>query len=137
MAEEPWNKHTPGDPMPCKCGESVVEVQFRRVSSTSTDPAKHWFWDKLKEYPNSEIVAWRFTERKGEDVIAAETIRLLDEIERLRAALSDARAALKPFSDATQWIEPEHDDDYSPSWAEFFTVGDFRKAATALSPTPT
>lgn len=56
---------------------------------------------------------------------------------RLRTALAETRAALKPFSDATQWIEPEHDDDYSPSWAEFFAVGDFRKAATALSPAPT
>lgn len=62
---------------------------------------------------------------------------LAAENARLRTALVEARAALKPFSDATQWIEPEHNDDYSPSWAEFFVVGDFRKAATALSPAAT
>ena len=23
MTKEPWHKHTPGDPMPCKCGDST------------------------------------------------------------------------------------------------------------------
>lgn len=23
VTEEPWNKHIPGDPMPCKCGDST------------------------------------------------------------------------------------------------------------------
>ena len=60
-------------------------------------------------------------------------IAIAAENARLRTALAEAHAALKPFSDAVQWVEPEHDDDYSPSWAEFFVVGDFRKAATVLS----
>ena len=28
MTDEPWRKHNPGDPMPCKCGDSAVEVIF-------------------------------------------------------------------------------------------------------------
>lgn len=71
MTEEPWNKHTPGDPMPCKCGDSVVEVRLpggHEIVGT----ARLRDWDKIKDYPDAEITAWRFVERKGEDVIAAD-----------------------------------------------------------------
>lgn len=71
MTEEPWNKHIPGDPMPCKCGDSVVEVRFCN-GPTGIDPAKYWGWDKITHCPGYEIDAWRFVERKGEDVIAAD-----------------------------------------------------------------
>ena len=40
MTGEPWNKHIPGDPMPCKCEDSVVEVRLRS-GSIHTDPAKY------------------------------------------------------------------------------------------------
>lgn len=70
MTEEPWNKHTPGDPMPCKCGDSVVEVKLRQGGGI--DPARHLNWGKIKFAPSIEITAWRFVERKGEDVIAAD-----------------------------------------------------------------
>lgn len=69
MTEEPWNKHTPGDPMPCKCGDSVVEVKYRDGAG-SIGPARLWNWEK-RRYACREITDWRFVERKGEDVIAA------------------------------------------------------------------
>lgn len=68
MTEEPWNKHTPGDPVPCKCGDSVVVVKLRNGVFT-TGLAKNWGWRKIKDYPYAEITEWRFIERKGEDVI--------------------------------------------------------------------
>ena len=77
MTEEPWNKHTPGDPMPCKCGESVVEVKSRD-GAFSTGIAENWFWRKIKVYPYSEITDWRFIERKGDDVIAADPYTALE-----------------------------------------------------------
>lgn len=68
MTEEPWNKHTPGDPMPCKCGDSVVEVRLREHPN-DVDLAKWWDWGIIPDSPDAEITAWRFVERKGEDVI--------------------------------------------------------------------
>lgn len=40
--------------------------------------------------------------------------------------------ALKPFANMINHIETNTPDDYHPSWAEFLTVGDFRRAAAAL-----
>lgn len=69
MTYEPWNKHTPGDPMPCQCRESVVEVRLHSGPEI-TGPARLWKWGKIEDSPYSEITDWRFVERKGEDVIA-------------------------------------------------------------------
>ena len=69
MTDEPWNKHIPGDPMPCKCRWSVVEVRAR-AGVTGINRAGLWDWDKTKDLPYREITDWRFVERKGEDVIA-------------------------------------------------------------------
>lgn len=77
MPEDPWNKHHPGDPMPCKCGDSVVEVR-RRCTGNGLGPAKHWKWEKLPLHPDTEITDWRFVERKGEDVIAADPYDALE-----------------------------------------------------------
>ena len=77
MPEEPWNKHTPGDPMPCKCGDSVVEVKIRG-GLRATDIAEDWNWRKIKSCPGSEITDWRFVERKGEDVIATDPYDTLE-----------------------------------------------------------
>lgn len=77
MTDEPWNKHTPGDPMPCKCGDSVVEVRLHSGPET-TGPARLWNWGKIEGSPYSEITAWRFVERKGEDVIAADPYDTLE-----------------------------------------------------------
>lgn len=56
---------------------------------------------------------------------AADTITaLIAENERLRVAL-------KPFAEAEQYCDPEFGNDYAPSWAEFFTLGDFRRAHTS------
>ena len=74
MTEEPWNKHTPGDPMPCKCGNSVVEVRLH-VGCEIIGRARTRDWGKFKGYPGSEITHWRFVERKGEDVIQREARR--------------------------------------------------------------
>lgn len=68
MISEPWNKHTPGDPMPCKCGESVVEARFGRGGG-KTAPARRLNWGENKLVLHGDITAWRFVERKGEDVI--------------------------------------------------------------------
>lgn len=70
MTEEPWNKHTPGDPMPCKCGDSVVEAKFRS-GTCGTNIAEYWNWGN-SQYTSFEITSWRFVERKGADVIAAD-----------------------------------------------------------------
>lgn len=77
MTDEPWNKHTPGDPMPCKCGDSVVEVRCHDGMS-GTYPAKYCDWGKDKHYPDTEITDWRFVKRKGEDVIAADPYDALE-----------------------------------------------------------
>ena len=68
MIEDPWHKHTPGDPMPCKCGDSVVEVIFS-TGVMRTGPAKGWDWGIVNHFPYAEVADWRFVERKGEDVI--------------------------------------------------------------------
>lgn len=77
MTEETWNKHTPGDPMPCKCGESVVEVRFGRGGG-KTAPARRLNWGENKLVLHGDITAWRFVERKGEDVIAADPYTALE-----------------------------------------------------------
>ena len=77
MPEEPWHKHTPGDPMPCKCGDSVVEVRFY-AGGIDTEIAKYWNWGKPKYGPDAEITDWRFVERKGADVIAADPYDALE-----------------------------------------------------------
>lgn len=77
MTEEPWNKHTPGDPMPCKCGDSVVETEMRG-GWISVDPAADWIWAIISRSPEYEIIRWRFIERKGEDVIAADPYDALE-----------------------------------------------------------
>lgn len=77
MTEELWNKHTPGDPMPCKCGDSVVEVRLRG-GGCDIEPASYWDWGKSEAYPNYEITDWRFVERKGDDVIAADPYDALE-----------------------------------------------------------
>lgn len=77
MTEEPWNKHTPGDPMPCKCGDSVVEVKLH-CGFDGIGPAKSLNWGKINDAPDSEIADWRFVERKGEDVIAADPYDALE-----------------------------------------------------------
>lgn len=77
MTEEPWNKHAPGDPMPCKCENSVVEVRLRNGFEI-TEPAKLRNWDKIDYSPRSETTDWRFVERKGEDVIAADPYAALE-----------------------------------------------------------
>ena len=91
MTEEPWNKHTPGDPMPCKCGDSVVRVKYR-TGGIGTEIAEFWHWGKITSYPTSEIIAWRFVERKGEDVIAADPY---DEADAIRSAARRAILSLK------------------------------------------
>ena len=89
MTEEPWNKHTPGDPMPCKCGESVVEAKMNWVQ-TRTAQAKYLGWKKIPMLPEREITAWRFVERKGEDVIASPRDVLTPAEPQLLALLSVA-----------------------------------------------
>ena len=68
MTEEPWNKHTPGDPMPCKCRGSVVEVKFYN-GTVDAGYAGFWDWGKFKDDPDYEIADWRFVERAGDDVV--------------------------------------------------------------------
>ena len=52
--------------------------------------------------------------------------------EYVRADLVDELVrALEPFAEACKYCEPFDDDDFSPRWAEFFTIGDFRRAALA------
>ena len=77
MTEEPWNRHTPGDPMPCKCKDSLVEVRLRGVV-IGADPSNYWDWGEIEDAPESEITAWRFVERKGEDVISADPYDALE-----------------------------------------------------------
>ena len=60
------------------------------------------------------------------DSVDQQLIRARAEIERLRAAL-------ETFADADKYYDPSFDDDYSPRWAEFFTIGDFRRARAALA----
>lgn len=100
MTEEIWNKHIPGDPIPCKCGESVVEVRFH-AGGIDAGIAKYWNWDKPKYGPDAGITDWHFVERKGEDVIAAAVPQVLempsvgpdDEAAALRSAAYRANVA--------------------------------------------
>lgn len=70
MTNEPWNTHTPGDPMPCKCGDSVVEVRLRDNFTASPVRARYYNWGRNHKFPDYEITTWRFIERKGDDMIA-------------------------------------------------------------------
>lgn len=68
-------------------------------------------------------------------VDVAATLRTLRaELDRSEARVDKLEAALKPFSDAAnEYCDPFFDDDYAPRWAEFFTMGDFRRARAALA----
>lgn len=70
MTEELWNKHTAGDPMPCKCKDSRVAVMLRN-GRLNVDLARIWEWGRVDHDPGFEITEWQFVRRKGEDVIAA------------------------------------------------------------------
>lgn len=55
-----------------------------------------------------------------------------DALEAQAAEIARLRDALKPFGAAIGHVAPEIPDDYRPNWAEFFTLGDFRRADAAL-----
>lgn len=58
---------------------------------------------------------------------------LCDALDKLRADNERLRAALRPFAAAADdYCDPAYHDDYSPQWAEFFVVRDFRRARGAL-----
>ena len=57
----------------------------------------------------------------------------LATLDALRAENERLRAALQPFADADKYYDQSFDDDYSPRWAKFFTIGDFRRARAALA----
>lgn len=51
-----------------------------------------------------------------------------------RAEIERLREALRPFAAAADdYCDPAYDDDYSPQWAEFFVVRDFRRARAAIA----
>ena len=58
---------------------------------------------------------------------------LCDALDAERAENERLRRALEPFAEAGKYCDPFDDDDFSPRWAEFFTIGDFRRARTALN----
>ena len=70
---------------------------------------------------------------------AAVSIRFIDPAEVLARlppapdAVARLVEALKPFAEADKYFDSSFSDDYAPSWAEFFTIGDFRRARTALN----
>ena len=107
MTEEPWNKHTPGDPMPCKCGDSVVEVRLRR-GGRGINPAGRLNWGIIKFAAHTEIAAWRFIERKGEDVIAA------DPYDDLEWDEDDTATVVLKVPGQPEWVR---DDDLVRFWA--------------------
>lgn len=57
----------------------------------------------------------------------------VSEVIALRAENDRLRAALEPFAEADNHYDQSFEDDYSPCWAEFFTIGDFRRARAALN----
>ena len=57
----------------------------------------------------------------------------LETTAELNAENERLRAALETFADADKYYDSSFDDDYSPRWAEFFTIGDFRRARAALA----
>ena len=135
MNKEPWNRHIPGDPMPCKCGDSVVEVMLRG-GGCDIEPASYWDWGKSEAYPNYEITSWRFVERKGEDVIAddpytappLDCAALVHHIEKMQSYVQEY---LEPGPYATKhgkggtFYEPhEHQDEGHA----FFMRGQMREA---------
>ena len=64
--------------------------------------------------------------------VVAEAV--IGELDRLRAENERLREALRPFATAADdYCDPTYDDDYSPRWAEFFVVRDFRRARAALA----
>lgn len=116
MTEEPWNKHTPGDPMPCKCRDSVVEVRFRN-GGMITEPAGYRYLGRIEQYPDAETTEWRFVERKGKDVIVDDPYDDLewDEDDTATVALKNPG---KP-----KWVR---DDDL----VRFTTIHDFEQASS-------
>lgn len=65
---------------------------------------------------------------------AADTLRALRaELDRSEARVATLEGALRPFSDACKYVVDDYADDYSPAWAEFFEIGQFRRARAALT----
>lgn len=62
----------------------------------------------------------------------ATILALCDALDALRAENERLRRALEPFAEAEKYFDSSFDDDYSSSWAEFFTIGDFRRALAAM-----
>ena len=68
----------------------------------------------------------------GDRSVEAEAMRTLcDALDTAQTENERLREALKPFAEANKYFDPSFDDDYTPRWAEFFIIGDFRRALRA------
>ena len=70
----------------------------------------------------------------GDRSVEAEAMRTLcDALDTAQTENERLREALKPFAEANKYFDASFDDDYAPRWAEFFIIGDFRRALRALA----
>ena len=68
----------------------------------------------------------------GDRSVEAEAMRTLcDALDTAQTENERLREALKPFAEANKYFDSSFDDDYAPRWAEFFIIGDFRRALRA------
>ena len=68
----------------------------------------------------------------GDRSVEAEAMRTLcDALDTAQTENERLREALKPFAEANKYFDASFDDDYAPRWAEFFIIGDFRRALRA------
>ena len=68
----------------------------------------------------------------GDRSVEAEAMRTLcDALDTAQTENERLREALKPFAEANKYFDSSFDDDYTPRWAKFFIIGDFRRALRA------
>ena len=68
----------------------------------------------------------------GDRSVEAEAMRTIcDALDTAQTENERLREALKPFAEANKYFDSSFGDDYTPRWAEFFIIGDFRRALRA------
>ena len=56
-----WTRHTPGDPCP-ETNRRLIAILQRRGPAAGWAPAWHWKWEQLPNFPQFEIIGWRYAE---------------------------------------------------------------------------
>lgn len=76
-----WNRHTPGDPMPCE-PKTLVFLLFRCMESSNEGEADEVDWGKFPHCDHVEIIGWRYAtppQEKAAVTLSPRQIKQLSE----------------------------------------------------------